>query len=132
MSSFEVSLVSSLTSVAACGKVGIWRCHPAVTRPIAARRTPVSAPDLRPDGARENPSGVSDEAIGVHESKPSGSDSLVFRVPRSIKDPVAHVQCLFELLGSLGVVHLGVGPDSVFELLEFVLVSALRSVYVLL
>ena len=45
---------------------------------------------------------------------------------------MAHVQCLFELLGSLGVVHLRVGPDAVFELSEVVLVSARRSVYVLL
>ena len=45
---------------------------------------------------------------------------------------MAHSQCLFELLVSLGVVHPGLGPDAVFELLEVALVSALRSVYVLL
>ena len=110
----------------------MWRCHAAATRPIGARRTPVSAPDLRPYGARENPSWVSDEAIGVHESKPSGSNSLVFESQGPSRTRWPRVQCLFELLVSLGVVHLGVGPDAVFELLELVLVSASRSVYVLL
>ena len=82
--------------------------------------------------ARENPSGVSDEAIGVHESKPSGSNSLGFESRGPSRTRWPHVQCLFELLGSLGVVQLGIRPDAVFELLELVLVSASRSVHVLL